>query len=117
VRFIVRPWRPSVAQIVVLAVAITAAPLAATAGETTVTAAKPRPSIRTAVQKVVATQTLEDARTTAQAQAQAGSTRTDLGSKNFFRTPAGIIALVALGAGVGYALYSTSNDRVKSPAR
>jgi hypothetical protein len=115
VNLIVRLWRPSAARVAVLAVAIAAAPLAATAGEATTTAAKPGPSIRTAAEKVVATQKLNEAPTTARA--QAGATKTDLGSKSFFRTPAGIIALVALAAGVGYTLYSTSNDRVKSPAR
>ena len=51
------------------------------------------------------------------AQDQTGAPRTDLGSSSFFKTPAGIITLVAVGAGVGYALYSTSHDRIKSPGR
>jgi hypothetical protein len=100
----------------VLSVAIAAAPLPAVAGETSATASKPGPSIRTAVEKVVAAQTLNEARTPARAQ-EAGQTTTDLGSRSFFRTPGGILALVALGVGVGLTLYSTSNDRVKSPAR
>lgn len=113
---IVRLWRPSVARVGVLAVAIAVAPLPVAAGESGAPAAKPAPGIRTAVEKVVATQKLEVTRTAARAQ-QTGSTSTDLGSTSFFRSPAGIIALVALAAGVGYTLYSTSNDRVKSPAR
>jgi hypothetical protein len=95
-------------------VAIVAAPLPSLAGEVSSTASKPTPSIRTSVQNVLATQTLATAIPAARAQEKP---QTDLGSKNFFRTPGGIITLVALAAGVGYAFYSTSHDRVKSPAR
>lgn len=109
---IVRPWRPPVLRVILLAVAVAAAPLPVWAGDAG-TETKPAPSLKTSIEKVTATQTLEPSlAATAQ---QTG--RTDLGSKSFFRTPAGIAALVALAAGVGYALYSTSNDRVKSPAR
>jgi hypothetical protein len=38
-------------------------------------------------------------------------------SPAFFKTPAGILALSVLAIGVGYAIYSTSHDRVKSPGR
>jgi hypothetical protein len=41
----------------------------------------------------------------------------DSGSNSFFRTRAGVVALAVLTVGVAYALYSTSHDRVKSPAR
>ncbi len=43
--------------------------------------------------------------------------RTDLRSKSFFKTPAGLATLVIFGAGVGYALYSSSNDRIRSEGR
>ena len=43
--------------------------------------------------------------------------KTDLGSKSFFKSPAGIVALVLVGVGTGVALYSTSNDRISSPGR
>jgi len=46
-----------------------------------------------------------------------GQPKTDLESKSFFKSPAGIIALVLVGVGTGVALYSTSNDRIKSPAK
>jgi len=46
-----------------------------------------------------------------------GQPRTDLGSTSFFKKPAGIVALILVGVGTGYALYSTSNDRIKSPAK
>lgn len=110
----VRHWRRSAIRVGVLSAALVAAPLMATAGESSGTAAKPGPSIRTSVEKVVATQTLKSSQKTARAQ-QGGTT--DLGSSSFFRSPGGIIALVALAAGIGYTIYSTNNDRVKSPAK
>ena len=38
-------------------------------------------------------------------------------SSSFFTTKAGIAVLAVFAAGVGYAIYSTQNDRVKSPAK
>ena len=37
--------------------------------------------------------------------------------RSFFKTGPGIIALAIMGAGVGYAIYSTQNDRIKSPGK
>lgn len=108
---ILRPWRSTA---VLLAISIATAPLPALAEETDGTTAKASPGIRTSVEKVVTTQVLVTTRPVAAARQ---STSTDLSSKTFFKTPAGIAVLVALGAGIGYALYSTSNDRVKSPAK
>jgi hypothetical protein len=96
---------------VVLALAIAAAPLPALAGEPPATA--PPPGLAAAAQKAAVAQAKADARM-ARAQSTTG-TKTDLGSPSFFKTPAGIITLIAVGAGLGYALYSTSNDRVESP--
>lgn len=42
---------------------------------------------------------------------------TDLRSGSFFKTKAGIAALIVVGAGTAYAIYSASNDRIKSPGR
>ena len=36
---------------------------------------------------------------------------------SFFKTPAGIATLVIFGAGVGYALYSSKDDRIRSEGR
>ena len=44
-----------------------------------------------------------------------GQPKTDLGSKSFFKSTAGIVTLILVGVGTGYAMYSTSNDRIKSP--
>jgi hypothetical protein len=40
-----------------------------------------------------------------------------LQSGSFFKSSVGIAVLAAFGAGVGYALYSASNDRIRSSGR
>lgn len=110
------PWRRSRLAALALATAVGAAPLPAMAGDSHQPgpvgpgiAASARRAVEQTLQKTPAAPRL--------AQDQAGAPRTDLGSSSFFKTPAGIITLVAVGAGVGYALYSTSHDRIKSPGR
>jgi hypothetical protein len=50
--------------------------------------------------------------------AQAPATvTTDLRSGSFFKSKAGIAALLIIGAGTAYAIYSASNDRIKSSGR
>jgi hypothetical protein len=50
-------------------------------------------------------------------QSGAQSPDPSLESGSFFRTPAGAAVLVAFGVGLGYALYSSSNDRIRSSGR
>lgn len=50
------------------------------------------------------------------AQAPAAPT-TDLRSGSFFKSKAGVATLVIVAVGTGYALYSASNDRIKSAGR
>lgn len=40
-----------------------------------------------------------------------------LESGSFFRTPVGAAVLIAFGVGLGYAVYSSSNDRIRSTGR
>lgn len=110
----VRFWRRPVARTVLLSAAIVAAPLPCLAGDASTTAPKPSPSIKATVANVLATQTLATSTPVARAQNQG---TTSLGSSSFFKTKAGIITIVAMAAGVSYALYSTSHDRVTSPNR
>jgi hypothetical protein len=49
--------------------------------------------------------------------AQSTAAAPELESGSFFKTPVGVAVLVAFTAGVGYAVYSSSNDRIKSPGR
>jgi hypothetical protein len=55
-------------------------------------------------------------KTAATAQPQTGTTATPEG-RSFFKTKKGAAALVLIGAGFGYALYSQQHDRVLSAIR
>lgn len=109
-----RSWRRAPLP-VLLALAVFLAPLPAAAGEPPVSATA-SPSITAAAQKAVAAQAMTSKPSLARAQSSTG-TKTDLGSSSFFKSPAGIVTLVVAGGVLGLALYSTSNDRIKSPAR
>lgn len=113
-RYMELSWRRSLVPFTV-ALAVVVAPLPAMAGEPTARPAN-TPSIVAAAQQAVAAQV--KAATPATFRAQGNTTaKTDLGTASFFKSPAGIITLAVLGAGVGYALYSTSHDRIKSPGK
>jgi len=45
------------------------------------------------------------------------ATQSNLESKSFFKTKAGAATLILFGAGVGFAVYSSSNDRVRGANR
>lgn len=112
-----RFWRPPVLRVIFVALAVAAAPLPSLAGETPATATS-RPSLTASVEKIAASEAQALARSsTARAQQTApiADREAKLGSGSFFKSTAGIITLVAVGAGLGFALYSTSHDRVKSP--
>jgi hypothetical protein len=101
-----------VLRVLLLALAVAAAPLPVLAGETTATPPSP---IKASIQKVVASRVVTLAKVPAAQANQASGT--DLASPSFFKSKAGVVALVATAVGIGFALYSTSNDRVKSPAK
>lgn len=111
-------WARSSLRMVVLAAAVAAAPLPALAGDIHSLPAGPSPDsgIAASGSRLMAAELARPAVPAAQVRL-AVTPQTDLGSASFFKTPAGIITLVAIAAGVSYALYSTSHDRVKSPAR
>jgi hypothetical protein len=78
------------------------------------------PTLAASIQKaaVMESAKMTKARASSSVAAQdPGQPKTDLGSKSFFKSPAGIVVLVLVGVGTGYAMYSTSNDRISSPAR
>lgn len=111
-----------------LAAAIAMAPTASVAAESTTIERPPAP-LRDAITRVGADASPGRAlalptvvigprgRSAVQKRDARASAQTDLGSPSFFKTPAGILTLVAVGVGVGVAVYSTRNDRVKSPGR
>jgi hypothetical protein len=112
-----RSWHRPALRAAGLALALLAAPVV-TLAEPAGGGAPPGAGLRASVEKMAATEALAPERAPATLAARAATTEsTDLGSKSFFRTPAGIVTLVAVGVGAGYAIYSASHDRVHSPAR
>ncbi len=77
------------------------------------TAANPRPIAAAATAKVEAM----PAATLAQAAQAAPTPAADETGKPFLKTTRGAVALALLAGAFGYAFYSFSNDRVKSPAK
>jgi hypothetical protein len=115
VNYPVRRWRPAVLVLaVVLALAV---PLPVLAAEGSQPAAKP--GLKASIPHAVASARVTAAPVKARAvreQASSGA-RAELGSKSFFRTPAGVAVLAIVGAGAGYAVYSASHDRIHSVVR
>ena len=103
-------WRSALA----LALVTTLTPLPLAAAESG-TSPKPGP-IRASVAKISAKDTA--AMRAARRSDSRGATQPTQGQdRSFFKTGPGIIALAIMGAGVGYAIYSTQNDRIKSPGK
>jgi hypothetical protein len=116
--------RGALPRAVLLAVIVSLVPLPVAAADNGKTPSAKPSSLREAASTIVprdlgATQTGPSAqkivRPSARRSEQGSSPSTQSGS--FFKTTPGIIVLATLGAGVGYALYSTSHDRVSSPGR
>lgn len=114
-KYLVRPWRRTVVRLLVVAIALGAAPVNGLASEP----GNPPPSTPTlsaSIQKAVQLETGKVAKVSPKAARQAGgSAPADTSSGSFFKSKAGIITIALLAAGTGYALYSTSHDRVTSP--
>ena len=114
-KYLLRPWRRTVARLLVLALAVGAAPVNCLAGEP---AGPPQsaPTLSASIQKAVQQESGKVAKVSPKAARQAGTSAPgDTSSGGFFKSKAGIVTIALLAAGTGYALYSTSNDRVKSP--
>lgn len=92
----------------------TLAPLPLLAAESG-SAPKPGP-IRASVAKITPKDTAKMPK--ARRSEAKGTTQSAPGQdRSFFKTGPGIIALAIMGAGVGYAIYSTQNDRITSPGK
>jgi len=113
-------WRRHLARVLILALVAGAVPADCLAGGTPPPPGESAPTLAASIQKaaVMESAKMGKARASSSVAAQdPGQPRTDLGSTSFFKKPAGIVALILVGVGTGYALYSTSNDRIKSPAK
>jgi hypothetical protein len=102
-----------VIRVLVVALAVAAAPLPSFAGDPNAPV-KPRPTLTMLVKQAAAVTPVTVAR------AQGTSNKADkssLDSPSFFKSKAGVIALVVLGAGAAFTIYSSQNDRIHSVAR
>ena len=109
----VKSWIARGKRAIALAVVLTLAPLPVLA------AAEPGPSrkvgpIRASVAKITSNKTPK----VVTARSREARSATQSGQdRSFFRTGPGILALAVMVVGTGYAIYSTQNDRIKSPGK
>ena len=106
-------WRGRLRRSVLVAVLIALLPLPSVAAERRPADAGP---IRTSIKKIpVAVSTAVPATAThaSRRSQQSGPER----DSSFFKSKTGLVALAVLAGGVGYALYSTRNDRITSPGK
>jgi hypothetical protein len=95
---------------VALALILAAIPLPCLAGESD--KAVPPPGLKASIAKAATSGTtaLEQAKPTA-------PDRAKLGSRSFFKSPAGIATLVVVALGTGFAIYTAKHDRIHSVIR
>jgi hypothetical protein len=110
VKLQVRSWR-LVARVVIIALVLAAIPLPGLAEESTQPNAAP--GLRASIAKAAANTKVSPS----QGQKAATPDKAALGSKSFFKTPAGMIVLAVVAAGSGYAIYSAGKDRIHSVVR
>lgn len=119
--------RHALPRAVILAVCVAMIPLPAAAGDST-TAPSKNPAVDTSMRAdarplQTAIAKVDSRELKGAAPARTAARRADQGqdvgkeSAGFFRTGAGIAVLAVIGVGVGYALYSTSHDRIHSAGK
>jgi hypothetical protein len=107
-------WRGALWRAVLLAIITTLSPLPAAASDA-LTAEK-APTIKTSMETIVARDlTATPARPAVVRPARQG--QSPGGSPGFFKSRPGMIALVVMVAGTGYALYSAQHDRITSAGK
>jgi len=108
------PHRRTRAKRVLGAVVVALIPYSAAASDVTT---PPKEPLRTALAEVRTRNvaTTRPPATVARRSEQASTPAKQSGA--FFRTPAGIAVLAVVGAGAGYAIYSTQHDRIHSPGK
>ena len=106
-------WRRPLARALVLVLAVGAAPPNCLAAEP---ADPPQssPTLAAAIQQAVQQESGKVAKVSPNAARQSGAPAA-AEPGGFFKTKTGVITLVLFAVGTGYALYSTSHDRIKSP--
>ncbi len=113
-------WRSMSTRVIALGVVLAVVPIPVAAAGVGATAAPV--NLHAAVAKAAATEPLvvkpiAAAQQQGQPQGQTAATDPRLQSPSFFKTPLGLAVIGVVGAGVGYAIYSASHDRIHSPVR
>jgi hypothetical protein len=103
-------WRPAV-RVFALALVLAAIPLPGLAEETNTPA--PAPGLKASIARAAASGSV----TLEQAKPPAAPVEAQVGSKSFFKTPIGVVVLAVMAAGTGYAIYSSSHDRIAPTGR
>jgi hypothetical protein len=104
----IRSWCGRMIRAATLVVMTALIPLPVVAADTATT--KSPPTIKASMERIVA-RDIAAAKAIARADRQGGSPGS---SPNFFKTGPGMIALVVMAVGTGYALYSAQHDRIHS---
>lgn len=86
-------------------------------GQAAAEPAAPAPSVLQTGRSVAARQAVSLPTSKAPKASATMATQSNLESRSFFKTKAGAATLILFGAGVGYAVYSSSNDRVRGAKR
>lgn len=98
----------------VLAVIITLVPLAAAAGDGGMQ--KKAPTIKVSMERMVA-RDIAGAPKSSSVARRARQGQGAASSSGFFKTGPGMVAIVVMAAGTGYALYSATHDRIHSAGK
>jgi hypothetical protein len=109
-------WRRKTARALALVIITAFISLPAAASDTA-TNTQNTPKIKASMEKIVAravAATPSRKKVVVRTDSQAAAAGT---SPGFFKTTPGIVALAVMAAGTGYALYSTSHDRIHSPGK
>jgi hypothetical protein len=104
-------WSGALPRAILLAVVASLVPLPAMAAEE---GSAPKPGVIKAAVSTIAVADAPAARATA---ARAARQSTPQRDASFFRSKPGILAVAVMAIGVGYALYSAREDRIKSPGK
>lgn len=107
-----RPWRRPTARALMLALVLGSVPIPCLAGEPPGPPSSPS-QLATSVDKAVQHEVAQLAKASQNVARQASANAPASGG--FFKSKAGIITIVLMAAGTGFALYSTKHDRVTSP--
>ena len=107
-------WCGMVARAVLLAMITTLIPLPAAASGTATS--PPTPTVKASMERIVARDVAATParKTVARDDRQGGAPG---GSPGFFKSGPGMVALVVMAAGAGYALYSAQHDRIHSAGK